>query len=219
MTFAFTQLPIDLQQLIVQKMPAIDRYFLMVCSKKWSLRLQHAPDSVGIRMNLVQQAVAEGVMQRICYLLPPTSWKYGYHWVTHGAAKMPAHFWKILGYGVGVGDYYRSAETKIGVMRHLMMSVSYTAREIIELIRIGVSVLFIEDFYLVPLLETLVRYERIADTKRLLLALVRAGRVELTVRFLRFFSKISPIILNSAMRMACVVNMVPDFSAILLPYY
>jgi len=217
MTFAFTQLPIDLQQFIVQKMPAIDRYFMMVCSKSLAQRL--GKEALETRLNLVQQAVAEGVMQRICYLLPPTSWKYGYHWVTHGAAKLPAHFWKILGYGVSVGDYYRSAETKIGVMRHLMMSVSFTTREIVELIRIGVSVLFIEDFYLVPLLETLVRHERIADTKRLLLSLVRAGRVDLTARFLGFFSRISPIILNSAMRMACVVNMVPDFSAILLPFY
>lgn len=213
MTFEFTKLPLDLQRFIVQKMPAIDRYFLMICAKSLA---QLCPGRAGeTRLNLIQQAVAEDVLPRIYYLLP------GSHWVTYMAAKMPSHFWKILGYGVGVGDYYWSADTKIRVMRHLIESVTFTAREIIELIRIGVSVLFVEDFYLVPLLETMIVLlgDRTPNIKRLLLSLVRAGRVELTARLLSHFSRISAVILNSAMRMACVVNMVPDFSAILLPYY
>jgi hypothetical protein len=215
MTFAFTQLPIDLQRYIVMKMPAIDRYFLMVCSKSLRLFTEAPGIHSETRLTLIQQAVAEDRVQRICYLLPDN------HWITHGAAKIPGHFWKILGYGVGVGDYYRSADTKMKVMRHLMESASFTVRDIIEVIRIGVSVLFIEDFYLVPLLETLIVLlgNRTINIKRLLLSLIRAGRVELTAKLLGYFSRVSPVVLNSAMRMACVVNMVPDFSAVLLSYY
>lgn len=217
-SFPFRELPIDLQRFITQKMDVLDRYFFMLCSKSVASHIEiYQPCT---RFQLIELAAAEDNLRRLCYLLPPTSWRGGYHWITTMAVRNPHHFWRILGYGVGVGDYYRNADSKIKIIGHLLDSSNYTANSITKIIGVALSVLFVEDFYLIPLIIELSHFQlKLSCAKKVLIMLTRAGRVALTVLFLNHFVDIPHSMLNSAMRVACSINMVLEFNPIFLPFY
>jgi len=84
----------------------------------------------------------------------------------------------------------------------------------------------VAECYLSPVIDAMFRTIEARQTfvgesfvQRLLNSMVRGGRVQLMAQSLTRFSKIGRTALNSALRIACEVNLVPEFTELLLPFY
>lgn len=219
--FEFRALPLDMQRKVVAAMPATDRFFFFCCSRLAGTLAD--PGMAVARSVLLALCVSEDSLDRIIYLLPESSRRQR-HWITDFSPAFPGNFWTLLGLGQSTALAYQSGATRDAVLQYLLEAAVYSLATYSSTIRDGIRQ-FVAERYLMAVIDAMFRAiePRQALTERfvqrLLNSIVRGGRVCLMAQFLTRFSKIGRDALNSALRIACEVNLVPEFSELLLRFY
>lgn len=212
----FPLLPSDIRDYIISKMTVLDRYFFNISSKNFC-QLVSEDDKIP-RTTLLRLAVAECSLARIFHLLPN-----GPHWIVKRCVTDPTHFWALLGYS-NANDPYTESFYKIRTLYHILTSVKWNTAGLALMVRAGVKRHYVSCYLLQIIMDHLSRFpvrRRITNLNLSMLmnALVRAGRSNCLTYLLQQYHTIPAEILNSCMRQACAVNMVPEFAEILLPFY
>lgn len=217
----FPLLPQDVQELIVSKLPVLDRFFFLVSSKAFA---GLSRSCISTRTGLLQIAIAQDSMPRIRYLLPPTSPKFGHHWITRKCVSSPAHFWSLLGYGFFVEDFYQWMATKTRVMLHLINSTKLTAISIANIVKFAILKLHVENYLLIPIVGELEDFPHRKglsnlNLKQLVLTIIRSNNEYLLISLLQQYVDIPRNILNSAVQAACTIDQSQKFLPLLLPFF
>lgn len=212
----FPCLPSDVRDYIISKMTVLDRYFFNISSKNFCQLVSE--DEKIPRTELLKLAVAECSLARIFHLLPSSP-----HWITKKCLTDPTHFWALLGYS-NANDPYTESFYKIRTLYHILTSIKWNTAGLAIMVKAGVKRHYASCYLLQIIMDHLSRFpvrRRISNLNLSMLmnALVRSGRSRCLSYLLQQYHAIPSEILNSAMRQACSINMVPEFAEILLPFY
>jgi hypothetical protein len=212
----FPLLPSDIRDYIIFKMTVLDRYFFNISSKFFcQLIPQHEKVP---RTTLLKLAITECSLTRIIHLLPN-----GPHWIVKRCLKDPTHFWALLGYS-NDNDPYTESFYKIRTLYHILTSVKWNTAGLALMVRVGVKRHYVSCYLTQIIMDHLSRFpvrRRISNLNLSMLmnSLVRSGCANCLAYLLQQYHTIPAEILNSCMRLACTINMVPEFAKILLPFY
>lgn len=212
MPFPFFDLLLDLQHCILERCDPVSQYMFFCCSKAagslWCPR--YYPRR---RCTLLKKSCKQDSFKLVRQLLPDN------HWITNICAKNNScsFLWFLVRMG-------KSAFMKTRILLHLLGSARFRTPVLCLIIRYGSQPYSHQaTVHLNLVIDELCfcKNNKPSNTNTLMLinSLVRNARSSSLERLLRNYNELPRSMVDSAMRQAASVSMVPEFSRILLPFY
>jgi hypothetical protein len=212
MSFPFFDLLLDLQHCILEMCDPVSQYMFFCCSKAsgslWCPRYRTRR-----RCALLKKSCKQDSFKLVRQLLPDN------HWITNICSKNTScsFLWFLVKMG-------QSAFMKTRILLHLLGSAHFRTPVLCLIIRYGSQPYSHQAaVHLNLVIDELCfcKNNKPSNTNTLMLinSLVRNARSSSLERLLRNYNELPRSMVDSAMRQAASVSMVPEFSRILLPFY